>query len=127
MTRRVESGGSNVEPAGRSVAPTGRGDRPWVSLVIGGVALVLCVISRQLISIFLGAGCFCLFLGFAVAATAPRRWSRVVTVVVAAVGCGLALTAVAIAPTVLYRLAGAFLLAAVLLGVLRPHAARPRL
>ena len=124
----MESNESNIEPAaGRSVAPAGRGGSPWVSLGFGGVALVLCIISGQLVSIFEGAGFFFLFLGFALAATAPHRWSRVVIVVVAAVGCGLALTVVAIAPTVPDRLAGSFLLAAVLLGVLRPRAARPRL
>lgn len=124
----MESDGSNIEPAaGRSVAPAGRGANPWVSLIGGGVVLVLFVISGQLFGIFVGAGFFCLFLVFALAATSPRRWSRVVTVVVAAVGCGLALTAVAIAPTVLDRLAGAFLLAAALLSVRRPRAARPRL
>ena len=98
-----------------------------MSLGIGGVALVLCVLSRQLVNIFLGAGFFCLFLGLALAGTSPRGWSRVVTVVVAAAGCGSALTAVAVAPTVLDRLAGACLFAAVLLGALRPSAARPRL
>lgn len=73
--------------------------------------------SRELFSICLGAGFFCMFLGLTVAATSVHRWSRVVTVVVGGVGCGLALTAVAIAPSVLDRLAGALLFAAVLLGV----------
>ncbi len=123
----MESGGSNIEPAGRSVAPTGRRASPWVSLGIGGVALVFSIMSRELFSICLGAGFFCMFLGLTVAATSVHRWSRVVTVVVGGVGCGLALTAVAIAPSVLDRLAGALLFAAVLLGVVRPHAARPRL
>lgn len=121
----LESGVSKVEPAGRSVAPAGRVASPWVSLGIGGVVLVLSIMSREWFNICVGAGFFCMFLGVAVAATSARRWSRVVTVVVAAVGCGLALTSVAIAPSVLDRLAGALLLAAVLLGVLRPHAARP--
>lgn len=124
----LESDESNIEPAaGRTVAATGRGDSSWVSLGIGGVAFVLCIISGQWVSIFLGAGFFCLFLGPALAATSPHRWSRVVTDVIAAAGCGFAFTAIAIAPTVADRLAGAFLLAAVLLGLRRPRAAQPKL